>query len=227
MPGAADYRQHASNARLSAAMRALAEFHVAAASFPGTSTELRTPPSIVSRVGTLAAWQSGDVEQLRRTVSSSPESELTVLAQDIIDRFKPRMAELHDDLQGALPLRVRLQPCIRDIHDQHVLFEGDRVTGIVDFGAMKIDNVATDIQRLLGSMAGNDRESWHHGITAYEVTSPLAREELRLIETLDRSTLLLSGMNWLRWLFLDNRQFDDLSAAIVRLHTIRDRLAGV
>ena len=134
---------------------------------------------------------------------------------------------MYDDLRVAASLRVRLQPCIRDIWDQHVLFEGDRVAGIVDFGAMRIDNVATDIQRLLGSMAGNVRDAWERGIKAYSATRELADDERRLIATLDRSTLLLSGMNWLRWLFLENRQFDDFAAVIARLCTIRNRLAGV
>ncbi|MFP6611814.1 MAG: phosphotransferase [Pirellulales bacterium] len=225
--GTADYHERPSAARLGAAMRTLAEFHHAAESFPGGSAALRTSPGVISRTDLLTAWQAGDVERLQQAVSSSSVSGLATVARDIIELFQPRAADLYDDLRAAASLRVRLQPCIRDIWDQHVLFEGDRVAGIVDFGAMRIDNVATDIQRLLGSMAGNVRDAWERGIKAYSAARELADDERRLIATLDRSTLLLSGMNWLRWLFLENRQFDDFAAVIARLCTIRNRLAGV
>ena len=34
----------------------------------------------------------------------------------------------------------RLQPCLRDARPEHFLFEGDRLTGLVDFGAMGVDS---------------------------------------------------------------------------------------
>ena len=48
-----------------------------------------------------------------------------------------------------------LQPCLCDVWHDHVLFEGDTVTGVIDYGGAKIDHVAVDLARLLGSMAGD------------------------------------------------------------------------
>ena len=47
-----------------------------------------------------------------------------------------------------------LQPCLRDARPDHFLFEGGRLSGIVDFGAMGVDCVAGDLSRLDRRMAG-------------------------------------------------------------------------
>ena len=60
-----------------------------------------------------------------------------------------------------------LQPCIRDVWHDHILFLGDSVSGIVDYGAMAVDTVAGDIARLLGSLVGNHVADWEEGIDAY------------------------------------------------------------
>ena len=40
--------------------------------------------------------------------------------------------------------------CIGDVWHDHILFEGDAVTGMIDFAAAKVDHVAADLARLLG-----------------------------------------------------------------------------
>ena len=126
-------------------------------------------------------------------------------------------------LQACIKLRVALQPCIRDIRHDHVLFQGDAVSGIVDFGAMRDDNVATDIARLLGSLVGNDRSGWHAGLEAYQQVRALTPEEHQLVASFDASSVTLSGMNWLKWIYVDGRQFDDRRAIEGRLDEIMMR----
>ena len=52
---------------------------------------------------------------------------------------------------------VPVQPCGAP-HD-HVLFDGDRVTGIIDFAAAKVDHVAADLARLFGESDPDDRRT--------------------------------------------------------------------
>ena len=92
---------------------------------------------------------------------------------------------------------------VRDIHAEHVLFEGDNVSGIIDFGALRIDSVATDVARLLGSMVGDDEAGWQVGLAAYMSVRPLSDDERRLIKVFDESTVLMAGTNWLEWIYLD------------------------
>jgi homoserine kinase type II len=42
-----------------------------------------------------------------------------------------------------------LQPCLRDLRAEHVLFAGGRVAGLIDFGAAAVDWPAVDLARLL------------------------------------------------------------------------------
>jgi Ser/Thr protein kinase RdoA (MazF antagonist) len=122
---------------------------------------------------------------------------------------------------------VSIQPCIRDIHREHVLFENDTVTGIIDFGSMKPDCVACDIARLLGSMALDDKSLWHEGLEAYENVRPLSQIELSQIEAYDQTAVLLSGINWLQWAFVDNRKFENHQAVLQRFEVITQRLANL
>ena len=100
------------------------------------------------------------------------------------------------DLLNWLPRAVPLQPCLADIHREHVLFTGDAVTGIIDYGAMKIDNVAVDAARFLGDAAdggdglfqlGCELFSRHHG----EADCPPT-----LVEVLDRTGTLGAIAHW-------------------------------
>ena len=49
-------------------------------------------------------------------------------------------------------------------------------------------------------------------------------DELRLLPVLDATTVLLSGINWLRWLLLDARQFEQMETVWCRLGEIMIRL---
>jgi homoserine kinase type II len=227
VPGAANYHERPSPERLTAAMRALAEFHLAVVEFPGSPAAPLPSPGIADRIRIIETWRGGDLERLERIVAAAADSQLTDLAKQILRLFRPAADPLLAELKSAAHLRVAQQPCIRDIWDQHVLFVEDRVSGIIDFGSMRFDNVATDVARLLGSMAAGDPQQWEAGLQAYAAARPLSDAEQRLINAFDRSTVLLSGMNWLRWLFLDDRRFDDMSAVIGRLQSIHRRLARV
>src|SRR5207237_4695271 len=84
-----------------------------------------------------------------------------------------------------LPLPV--QPCLCDVWHDHVLFTGDDVTGLIDYGAVKEDNVAADLARLLGSLVGDDRALYEMGLDAYAAVRPLAEQERQLVPLLDRT----------------------------------------
>ncbi len=51
----------------------------------------------------------------------------------------PGRARLLDPLRTAAGRVVPLQPCVRDARPEHFLFEGDRVSGLVNFGAMGVE----------------------------------------------------------------------------------------
>lgn len=120
--------------------------------------------------------------------------------------------------------QVPVFPVTRDLWHDHVLFTGDEVTGIVDFGAMRIDSAACDLSRLLGSLVGNDREAWEFARRAYNSTRPLSADEWKLAEALDEANMILAGLNWLDWICVQGRIFEDYAAIFARLDDILLRL---
>ena len=107
-----------------------------------------------------------------------------------------------------------------------MLFDGLQVSGLIDFGAMNYDTVATDVARLLGSLARNDLQVREEGLRAYTAVRPLNTVELELVECFDQANVILSPLNWLQWLLIDGRQFADLSLVWQRLDELIERFSS-
>jgi Ser/Thr protein kinase RdoA (MazF antagonist) len=105
-----------------------------------------------------------------------------------------------------------------------VLFTGDCVTGLVDYGSCKVDHIAVDLARLIGSLAGDDEALWRAGLDAYALHRPLTDAERALARDLDRSGVVVAAANWLRWLYRDRRAYPDRNAVAQRLAGLVDRL---
>jgi homoserine kinase type II len=117
-----------------------------------------------------------------------------------------------ETLSRAASVVVALQPCLRDMRPEHVLFTSDRVTGLVDFGAMGYDSVAADLARLLAEWLGSDRALRAEALEAYTAIRSIGAAELLLIDEFDRSAALLGAGHWVRWHFLEGRTFEDPDA---------------
>jgi Ser/Thr protein kinase RdoA (MazF antagonist) len=89
---------------------------------------------------------------------------------------------------------------------------------------MRIDSVACDIARLLGSMASNDRQRWEEGLAAYEALRPLTAAECQLVPALDESGVLLGALSWAQWLYVEGRRFHDPSAVAGRMQELLGRM---
>jgi len=224
LSGTADYRMRPNPRKLKAAMQALASFHRAAATFPLPDQQRAVSPTAVQRSARLEQLVAGELQAIAERVRATSLSRLRSRAQETIELFSRAHRLVAPHLLRAIALRVPVQPCIRDVWHPHVLFENDAVSGIVDFGAMRADSVACDVSRLLGSLVDDDPQGWQTGLAAYSALRPLGGEELDLAGALDRSSVLMSGLEWLRWIFVEQRQFDDMAAVELRLDEILVRL---
>jgi Ser/Thr protein kinase RdoA (MazF antagonist) len=131
---------------------------------------------------------------------------------------------VRDLLEATRTVEVPLQPCIRDVWHDHILFTGDRVTGLVDFDAMGSGSVAGDVARLLGSLAGDNASLWSIGLEAYGSLRPLSDVEQTLLTALDRSGVILAALNWVEWLYRERREFPNAAAVANRLDELLPRL---
>jgi homoserine kinase type II len=224
LPGAPDYRERPSRARLTAALAALAGFHRAAESFPLPSDEPAVSPGIAQRAAKLAAWSGGKLDLLYSQLRTGRWPQLAALAEPLPHLFAAAAPRVRGLLVVAGEARVPLQAAIRDIWHRHVLFDGERVSGIVDFGAMRTESVAADVARLLGSMALDDTSAWSAGTAAYEAVRPLSDAERRLVQAFDASAVLMTSLEWLDWLVLEERQFDNMPAVMARIDESFGRL---
>jgi homoserine kinase type II len=226
LPGSADYELAPRRERLSAAMEALASFHVAVADIPATppqTTSGTVAPAVGHRLTRLQELQSSGYEVWSRAIVTSHWPELAPLAREYVALapriVPPAIAQLAPFADAPMPLQV----CIRDVWHDHVLFEGDRVTGIVDFGAIEVDTPATDIARLLGSLVGDEEAGWQAGLEAYAQVRPLTLIERKAVQALDAAGTILAACNWIRWIYVDGRDFDDRRQVVARFERLLER----
>jgi len=220
LPGTADYERNPSVDKLRAALRALAKFHIAAATF-GVGGQAETRPgssatAINRHLSRLHDLSHGGVHKLSHAITDATWPDFAPLARQFVAELPRVVRYAIAQLEPLAAVTLPLQPCIRDIWHDHVLFAGNEVTGIIDFGAIDIDTPATDIARLLGSLVGDDPAGWHVGLAAYSDVRPLFATEHEAIKALDSSGPILAGCNWIRWIYVEGRVFKNRGQVIDR-----------
>jgi homoserine kinase type II len=224
MRGRADYHEQPNLDRLHSAMRALAQFHLAAASTNGVDPT-GPSPTLQRRVRELRSFLNGPaLSELRRRVPDRRWPEMDERAGRILDYVASYQKSLNQLLDQPLT-PVTQQPVIRDIWHDHVLFEENSVSGVIDFGAVSVDTVAVDIARLLGSLADSDEIQWREGLRAYRELRPLSLAQQELLVTLDRTGVFAGGLVWLRWHYLEHRTFENQPGVLARVDHFLNRLA--
>ncbi|MFO0877249.1 MAG: aminoglycoside phosphotransferase family protein [Gemmataceae bacterium] len=179
MPGQADFHARPTRERLRAATQALARVHTLLARQPVGAGPC---PAVGRRIDALTAALPEILHPLARRMRRLIQVQAPRLVQTLL----------------TMPGQVRLQWCLRDIWHDHLLFDGDRLTGLIDYAAAGVDSVACDLARMLGSLVGDDSEAWRNALTAYRELAPLTVSEEFLAVTLDRGGVVASLANWLR-----------------------------
>jgi homoserine kinase type II len=222
LPGRADFAEHPSPTRLEAACTALARLHAAWDRFAAAPAPC---PAVRRRLNLLREWHdlvgSGWQPLIPTAAALDPVRPVAERAWRLLPRWLDEVPQsLHPWTLTARPV----QPCLCDLWHDHLLFDGDRLTGLVDYGAVKVDHVAVDLARLLGALVGDDPAGWEQGFRAYRALRPLSAEEEELARVLDRTGSILGVANWLRWLYRERRPFDNLPAAGRRLAALVRRI---
>jgi Ser/Thr protein kinase RdoA (MazF antagonist) len=215
LPGRADFHQHPEPARLRAACAALARLHHAWAS----RSAARGPcPALARRLDRAADWLALVSSGWRpRPAADDPVRPCAEAAFRLLSAWAGRVAGLLAPWAGR---PFALHPCLCDVWHDHVLFDGSTVTGLVDYGSVKVDHPAADLARLLGSLVGDDAAAWADGLDAYTALRPLSADEQALARELDRTGVILAAANWLMWVYHARRAFPDRQL-------VADRLGGL
>jgi homoserine kinase type II len=217
MRGRASYQEAQSQLKLQSACTALGRLHQCWAQRDGTQATAPIP----------AVWR-----RLRET-NALPTDAGAVAPLDpagpVLERARRVLPHRLQQLPAMLlpywsRKYARLQPCLCDVWHDHLLFEGDRLTGLVDYAAVKNDHVAVDLARMLGSLVEDDEDSWREGLVAYSRQRPLSEEDETLARVLDVTGTVVGAANWARWLSDPRRTFENRAAAVRRLERLLARI---
>ena len=221
MPGTADFHHKSTDAKLFAAMRALAEIHRRLLPTQAISAPC---PAVTRILRAMREW--------RDLIQSGWKPDYNLPLSEMIHFFARRawdaIAVSAYSVEYSLvewearPLPVQL--CLCDVWHDHILYEGDRVTGVIDYGAVKNDCVAIDLARLLGSMIPDEPERMQLALAIYSAGHPVHGDVLKLVTVLDLAGSIVGLTNWLRWLYRDKKSYGDLARVSGRMEELLKRV---
>lgn len=222
MPGDADYLDSPNATRLKSALTNLAQLHLCWSDHETSS--MQKSPAVQQRIDLLSAALRFSTASFPRTDFDHNNVDIDSLCQRTLGELQRRGKHILSDLYAIVEHPVLTHFVLRDIWSDHVLFLKDTVTGIIDFGAARIDEPATDVARLLGSLEPHSSKNWNAGFEAYCKSNP--HVDLKRVQIIDRASCLLSAVQWMKWLMIEQKKFTAPQRELIaRWRTFLDRLA--
>ena len=161
---------------------------VQVAASPGINRRLKIVQELLS--GFLASLQSMARADLDRRFGGAAKRACGILCR--------RLQGLQAMLMAASDVSVPLQPLLRDLWRPHVLYSGDRVTGVIDWNAAATDHVSMDAARLLRSWYRTDHECLRLAMQQFCDDRRMPPYERSLLQAFDAANVLLSPVTWMR-----------------------------
>jgi hypothetical protein len=231
MPGQASFLEDSNERRRRTAFQTLARWHQAASQFARTSQghfgfSEQTCEAIRIRHEMIKSHVSW-LGQIEAGLARDSHERFQQLGNQIVNSFRRLHARIAADLYAARTLTVPTFPVIRDLWHDHLLFEADELTGLIDFGAVRPESAACDLSRLCGSLFADNQNEFTKAIDDYQSVRQLTLDELKLIKPLDHSGVLLSGMTWLERRYVKPQPIKNIDGVCDRLSKNVDRLNGL
>ena len=216
-------------AQAAAALDALARLHRAAATLPGHALRRASAPGLTRRIERARGLRVDSWRQRRERLGRHADAGLAAGLRPRLDAAVEAFAAADgeaalDRLAAVRPPLLPVQPVLRDVWAEHVLFAAGappRVAGFIDLHAAAVDSPAADIARLLGSWRppgdpGRFPAPWAPALAAYEQHRPLEPSERWAIPLFHAAGVIFGLDNWFRWVLEEGRTFADPVAALRR-----------
>lgn len=211
--------------QIAAAFSGLAKFHRALE--PPTPT-MGPSPGLARRRAELERLIEMDPEEIRYRCREALQAGELKQALDWLDLAAPQFQVARQEILRAETVAVPLQRCLLDARPDHFLFTEDRLTGLVDYGAMDVDCVAADLARLRLEWLADVNDFRSLAIQSYESVRPLLENERRVIDVFEFANAVLGGWRWVEWVAFQGRRFpnpgtvyDALVRSVSRLEAVR------
>jgi homoserine kinase type II len=217
--------------KLHCALAAIGQLHRA---LRDLETRVGPAPAVDDRLRRLAAWDPQQGARWQQRVKLSRSDRWKAASGGRGHDWIERWAALADragawwEIHGArLVTQLNtmrsprsLQVCLRDVRRTHVLFIDERVTGIIDFGALRVDWPALDLARYLAECSGPKPDGWLRPIAAHARSAGIGPIDADDIRALAEATQVVAVDTWVQWLFVEPRFALDTSAVVERLQTL-------
>ncbi len=202
-----------SAARVGAAAAALVAVH---AVWRPAAPALAPCPAVRRRLLVLGDWDATRPD--RRPPPPGPLGEAVRRANALLP---PLLPAARAALEPWAARAVQVQPCVGDVWPEHVLFTGDAVTGLIDFGAARDDHVGADLARLFGGYPGPD--SLPAALADYRAAGGRFAELDAFLTLLADTGTACAAAAWLVRVRA-GEALPDPAAVAGRLHVLLDRL---
>ena len=206
--GQPDLTRPPAESHLVTMFRTLAALHAALS----TRSPRGPSPGLMARSGELDRLIHGGFAAFRQTIDHAGVGEFATMARRWLALAQEAAPRIVGSVRAAADRAVDLRVCVRDVRPDHFLFEGNRLTGLIDFGAMGVDTLATDLARLLGETVGQNDRLRRLALHAYASGQPRPATSVPdepWIPIFEAANAVLGGARWVRWHFGDEPRFDD------------------
>ena len=143
----------------------------------------------------------------------------------LLDHARRLAARSSENLADAASCRRRLHFCLRDARPDHFLLTRGTVTGLIDYDAAAVDSPLADLARLAGGLGKVDSPLWRVALESYAAGSPIASEEVVFCELIASCSLAAAAANWLHWIYVEGREFNDPAAVQLRCRRLLHQLS--
>lgn len=146
--------------------------------------------------------------------------DLRETAREYLARISARGTRISDAL-GKLPRSPpALRLCLRDSHRNNIAYRDGVAAAFFDWDALRYDRRIGDFARLAASFGLSAVEAGNQTVSAIQEASPsdeLTAWESAALAPFLATQIWLPPLNWLKWLLMENRAFDEPAAALDRL----------
>ena len=215
-----------------AAMQALAEFHQLAHRFSTQSgvVDRRSAPGLQQRAERVEALCRGKLAIALDDLERLGEKSGGILLRNAAEIVQVELPKLKGLLAQSRDASLPVQWCHGDARWENLLFQGNRVTGLIDLGAATVDSVVRDVARLRGDLSEYAIVEPCRLLSAYESIRPLSDAELAALHVFEQCATPLAIANWLVWMAGPDQSLrnnvDRWTAALARLAKLVARFAG-
>lgn len=181
----------------------------------------RSPsPAILRRAELVDDLLRGGLQRLLVLVRSTGAAGASAVADCFLQLLKKWLPWLQQLLQPWRSRTLNLQPVLRDVRTENLLFHREQISGVIDWDAADVDHPCLDAARLLRSWyAGNSTAlpaAADHWAEVWQLSSDLRQ----LLAVFDAAAVLLNPIVWLRRLADDPALFSRLPAARQRFEQL-------